>query len=84
MTEIRDLAGMTDAQLMEFLTGNMPGSIWHEAAKAHLQVRMQQKMLDTATRTEASAKRLERATWVILLTTLVQLGLFIVQMVRGH
>ena len=76
MVETSDLAGYTDKELLQHLN-NSPGSPFHEAAKTYLQLRI-------ANRTEASSKRLEVATWVILGTTILQLVLFIVQIVRGH
>jgi hypothetical protein len=66
MVDESRLLDMTDEQLLEIIRTHSPTNIAWEGAKAALEIKNTTRML-------ASAGRMERATYVILLVTGVQL-----------
>lgn len=82
MSDLEKLVGMSDEELLSWIVGRQVGDRWGDAARSVLEARNAQRMVEAITRleafaqrTEASSGRMEWATYVILVATLVQLGL---------
>lgn len=82
LSELEKFRAMSDDELLTHATGRQRGDRWGDAALLVLQTRREERLAesvqhleDFAARTEASGKRMEWATYIILLATVVQLAL---------
>jgi hypothetical protein len=82
MSDVSKIGRMSDEELLSMQRINLPGNESREAAKTELEYRNAKRMAAFAASTEKSGKRMEFATWVILVATIVQLFLIAVPMIR--
>jgi hypothetical protein len=79
-----EVRNKSDDELLDMVSINPPGHVRREAAKTELELRNARRLIEFATSTEKSGKRMEWATWIVLFATLVQLGLAVIPMVPEH
>ena len=73
MDDTSEIERVSDAELLNRIRINSPGNASREAAKTELEFRQAKRLAAFAEKTERSGKRMEYATYVILLATVVQL-----------
>lgn len=69
-----ELAKLTDEQLVQILSGPMPGSQRHEQIKFEMERRAmvaQQRAAEATLRSAIAAERYTKATWVLIAVTVI-------------
>lgn len=91
MADQFDVAKASDDELLSRARINLPGNQYREAAVTEMEFRYAKRLIESinllnraAENTERSGTRMEFATWVILIATLIQLGLVVTPMVYAH
>jgi hypothetical protein len=88
--DVQKLRAKTDDELLQLRVGNLPDDRMGVAAGVILEIRNTGRLAESirhlekfAASTEASGKRMEWATYIILIATLVQLVLTFLPMMHG-
>ncbi|MGC2247298.1 MAG: hypothetical protein WA609_11905 [Terriglobales bacterium] len=91
MDDPLNVGSVADGELLSRVRSNPPGHVWRDAAKAELEFRYSERLIGAvdkltaaAASTEKSGRRMEFATWVIVIATVIQLGLIVIPMSRGR